>query len=195
MKKTIITIVSIMLTLIMVSYGTAVPYSNSKPITNKIEEIEKCLSFLRGKNCRENINQVLEKYQSSIIGNLIGIFYIIAGLISLFFTVLIVMMGFLAITFNPMGFMVFLIAILPGLLSIIFLSGGLSLLLSNNPLTEGATIGFLSIVLLITWIVLRLNGLSFIDVLTSFIVYIYDFIMSIINNPKLNLSSVLGCEG
>jgi hypothetical protein len=166
----------------MVSYSTAVPYSNTKPIINRIEKIEDYLSYLKD---IKNNDQIFKKYPSSIIGNIIGIFYIIAGLISLFFTALIIMMGFVAIIFNPGGIFVFLMAIFPAILTIIFLGGGLSLLINNNPITEAATISFLSFVLLITWIALRINGTSFIDVLNAFIHYIFDFIVSIINNPKL----------
>lgn len=207
MKKSIIVIGSIALTFIFVSYATAVPYSNSRPIIEKIEEIENKLSFdkiicnfksidiinnIRNnkiedlKTLTANINdfhQTFEEYKTSAIGDLIGIFYIIVGLISLFFTVLMVMLACVAIIFNPMGFVYFLLALFPGILSIIFLGGGLSLLVSNNPLLNLEIIISLSFVLFITWIILKMNGISFIDIIIVFIIYILDFLSALFNNP------------
>jgi hypothetical protein len=85
------------------------------------------------------------------------------------------MMALIVITFNPMGFVVFLFAIVPEALTVIFLGGGFSLLLSNNPMTNLITSLSLSSILYVIWIVLRLNGATFLDIIKGFIYYFIDY--------------------
>ncbi len=159
MKKSIMVIGIIALTFIMVSNATAVPYHNSKPIIEKVEEIENKISFLNEKlgktgffdilkNIRNNkiddltslksiikdIHQTFKTDIFSIIGVLLGIIFTIAGFGFLGATIVFIIMGWIALMFNPMGFIFIPFALVAGIISLIFLGGGFSLLFINSPL-------------------------------------------------------------
>ena len=152
----------------------------------KVEIEEKFVSSLNAQFGKEKIEQILNNIQSSIINRFIGIFYIIAGLISLYFTVMMILMGFVAITFNPTGFIIFIFALFPAILTIIFLSGGFNLLISNDPISNFITIMILSFALFIVWEAFRLNNVSFVYFISILIARIIHFLESIFDKPNFS---------
>ncbi len=143
----------------MVSTATAVSYSNSKPIIEKIEKIENKISYIdeklvkiglvdRSKNNQNNkidnlknlisidnyFHQILQKGIFSIIGMLIGIINIILGLASLGVTIFLIILGYLGYIFGGMAVYLLLLAVPTGILSMILLCGGSLLLFINSPL-------------------------------------------------------------
>jgi hypothetical protein len=168
MMKIFTTIISFVILILLVSSVTALQNTTYQSITNKINE-------KTNQSLNNNIHQSIQTIQTTGITDIIGIFYIFAGVISLFYTILMFMMALIAITFNPMGFVVFIFSLVPAALTVIFLGGGFSLLLSNNPMTNLITILFLSSILFVIWIVLRLNGATFLDIFKGFIYYFIDY--------------------
>jgi hypothetical protein len=176
MKKSTIIGISILSVLLLLSISI-IPSAQSSMVKEEIEE--KFISSLNARFGEVKIEQILNNIQSSIINKLIGIFYIIAGLISLYFTVMMVLMGFVAITFNPTGFILFIFAFFLAILTIIFLSGGFNLLISDDPSSNFITIMILSFTLFIVWVVFRLNNVSFVYFISILIGRIIHFLESI----------------
>ena len=115
MKKSIMAIGIIALTFIMVSYATAVPYSDSRPVVEKIKQIE----------------NLKEKLSAFIIGALIGLICIILGAGFLVPTYFFGIIGILFLdmggTFAPGGLVFSLIGLGAGIISLILLSIGFTL--------------------------------------------------------------------
>ena len=70
MKKSIMVIGIVALIFIMVSYATAVPYHNSKPVIEKVEEIENKISFLNEKLGKTGFFDILNNIQNNKIDDL-----------------------------------------------------------------------------------------------------------------------------
>ena len=168
MKKSLTIILSISIILIIVSSATAIPYENSKPIINKIDIMEDIQTY-----SKEQIKEVI----ISIISKLFGIFYIFLSIVSLFYTGVLLLIAWLALQFNPGGFMILALAIYPALLTLLFLTGGLTLLENYNPMINVIVIVMLSFIILITEVLLNLSGYSINQLIKLFISEIIEFII------------------
>jgi len=107
-----------------------------------IEEFEDNISFLKDKieelktislNIKD-FHQISSQDIISVIGMLLGIIFTIAGLGFLGATIAFSIMAYLALMFNPMGFVLVFFAVITGIISLIFLVGGFSLLFINTPM-------------------------------------------------------------
>jgi hypothetical protein len=157
-KKYFTVIVSIAIICLIFSSATAVPYSTSRPIIEKIEKINDIKTSLKEKigtieKNLQGINRISLKNTLSLIGVLLGLIYVAVGLGFLAGTVIFCIMAFVALMFNPGGFFLLLLAALDGILSMIFLTGGFALLFANSPAV--AVLVIILIFLIIGYIIMH----------------------------------------
>jgi hypothetical protein len=195
MNKTGTLFISVLIIFTIVSSTTAIPNINNISQFQKNKEINH-ISIMLKKQIEDYTDTPPNIRISDLttISDLIGFFYILAGLIGLYYTLLIIMIAFVAITFNPGGYIFFLYALFPAILTTIFFMGGIKLITSTNPLSNMYTIFSLSVVLFITWIILRLKGYPFILLIRGFLHeildYFYSIIEFIIGNPFLKSNTI-----